>query len=140
VLLGRGQLQPGHLRLLERIRTGPARPVRSVRLRVVEDKHAIAGPDIDCASRLHLCQARCCTLTVVLDAQDVEDGLRFDIDHPYVLRHDADGWCHHLDRGSRGCTVYAQRPAPCRRFDCREDSRIWVDFEARIPAPAGETG
>jgi hypothetical protein len=23
----------------------------------------------------------------------------------------------------------------CRGYDCREDRRIWLDFEKRIPAP-----
>jgi hypothetical protein len=31
--------------------------------------------------------------------------------------------------------VYAQRPGACRAYDCRHDPRVWIDFEARIPAP-----
>jgi hypothetical protein len=34
-----------------------------------------------------------------------------------VLQRRADGACVHL--GERGCTVYEQRPAICRSFDCR---------------------
>jgi hypothetical protein len=33
------------------------------------------------------------------------------------------------------CTVYAQRPGACRAYDCRHDPRVWIDFDARIPAP-----
>jgi Fe-S-cluster containining protein len=34
-----------------------------------------------------------------------------------VLQRRADGACVHL--GEWGCTVYEQRPAVCRSFDCR---------------------
>jgi Fe-S-cluster containining protein len=34
-----------------------------------------------------------------------------------VLQRRSDGACVHL--GERGCTVYEQRPAVCRTFDCR---------------------
>ena len=34
-----------------------------------------------------------------------------------VLQRRPDGACVHL--GERGCTVYEQRPAVCRTFDCR---------------------
>jgi hypothetical protein len=34
-----------------------------------------------------------------------------------VLQRCSDGACVHL--GDRGCTVYEQRPAVCRTFDCR---------------------
>jgi Fe-S-cluster containining protein len=49
--------------------------------------------------------------------------------------HESDGQCSHLDRKTHGCTIYQQRPAACRGFDCRGDSRIWLDFEKRIIAP-----
>jgi hypothetical protein len=41
-----------------------------------------------------------------------------------------------MERGSCRCTVYDARPIPCRGFDCREDRRIWLDFEGRVPNPA----
>jgi hypothetical protein len=36
---------------------------------------------------------------------------------------------------SGGCTVYDDRPGTCREYDCREDKRVWIDYEKRIPAP-----
>jgi Fe-S-cluster containining protein len=33
------------------------------------------------------------------------------------------------------CTIYERRPGACRAYDCRRDARVWIDFEARIPAP-----
>jgi Fe-S-cluster containining protein len=33
------------------------------------------------------------------------------------------------------CTIYERRPGACRAYDCRNDRRVWLDFEARVPAP-----
>ena len=38
-------------------------------------------------------------------------------DGELVLQRRSDGACVHL--GEQGCTVYEQRPAVCRTFDCR---------------------
>ncbi len=135
ILVERGQLMDSQRRLIDRLLEHQARAGKTVRLRVVGDKHQTPGPDIDCASRLHLCKARCCTLQVELAREDIDDGIRFDVDNPYVLVREADGWCHYIDRAAGGgCTIYDKRPATCRKFDCRQDKRIWVDFEAGIPA------
>ena len=31
--------------------------------------------------------------------------------------------------------MYEARPAQCRAYDCVDDSRIWIDYAAKIPAP-----
>jgi Fe-S-cluster containining protein len=101
----------------------------------VPDKYAVASPDIDCAARLHLCQARCCTLRFALSTQDLDEGIvRWDYARPYFIASRSDGYCIHCQPESRACGVYQNRPAPCRSYDCRGDERIWLDFEARIPA------
>jgi Fe-S-cluster containining protein len=46
--------------------------------------------------------------------------------------------CVCIDAGG-ACTIYEKRPASCRAYDCRADPRVWIDFEARIPAPMPET-
>ena len=130
VLISRGVLTAGHRKVLQRVGVGAPR----VRLSTVNDKHFVTSPDIDCASRIPLCKARCCSLHVSLSRQDLEDGLRWDIDDPYVLERGPDGYCCYLGQGG-ACAVYENRPATCRTYDCRQDPRIWVDFEARIPAP-----
>ncbi len=98
------------------------------------DKYALLDlPRIDCATLLPLCRARCCSLVFALAPQDLVEGVvRFDPARPYRIARRASGDCVHHD-GER-CGVYAHRPAPCRRYDCRNDPRIWHDFEARIPA------
>jgi hypothetical protein len=91
---------------------------------------------IDCASRLLLCRGACCRLQFALSVQDVEEGtVKWDLGRPYMVRRDADGYCHHLRRGSCRCGIYEQRPIVCRAYDCRADKRIWADFANRVVSP-----
>lgn len=64
------------------------------------------------------CDALCCRLTVVLMPGDdvpehltdvTEAGLR-------VMARDEDGWCVAVDGARLNCSIYATRPAICRRF------------------------
>ena len=85
---------------------------------------------IDCENRLHLCRASCCRLRFALSIQDVEEGsVKWDLGHPYMIRQGPDGYCHHFERQTQGCGVYNSRPVVCRGYDCRQDKRIWLDFE-----------
>lgn len=88
------------------------------------------GADVDCETRIHLCKATCCHLPFALSKQDVREGVvRWDLEQPYLIDHGEDGCCSHLDHYSASCTIYEQRPVPCRGFDCSTDQRIWLDFE-----------
>jgi Fe-S-cluster containining protein len=101
------------------------------------DKYTVQGAvQIDCENRVHLCKAACCRLWFPLSQQDVEEGVvRWDLRQPYIIAQDAQGYCQHLDRGTCRCGIYAQRPLPCRVFDCRKDKRIWLDFEHKVINP-----
>lgn len=102
-----------------------------------QDKYACGSSvTIDCDARMPLCHAACCRLSFALSVQDVEEGkVRWDLGRPYMNRRDADGYCHHLDRGTCACSVYESRPLVCRSYDCRKDTRIWKDFDNRIVSP-----
>jgi Fe-S-cluster containining protein len=132
LLVERGDLAPAHHRIAREVRADHS--PRTVRLRVIENKRAIKGPDIDCASLLHLCHARCCSLQVELSPEDLEDRrLKWDLEEPYVLRRSAaTGYCENLESSGR-CCVYEDRPAMCRNYDCRKDPRVWKDFDNKIP-------
>ena len=112
-----------------------------VQIAPVVDKYQLPDlPTIDCAARLPLCKARCCTLPFPLAFQDLDERVvAWDYTRPYQIRQRADGYCTHCAPETRQCQVYAQRPATCRSYDCREDSRIWLDFERRIPTPPPPT-
>lgn len=102
------------------------------------DKYAFAEKEvkIDCENRIPLCKAACCRLNFALSRQDIDEGIiKWDLGRPYMIAHDADNYCRHLDRTGCHCTVYANRPVPCRAYDCRKDKRIWADFENRIINP-----
>jgi hypothetical protein len=101
------------------------------------DKYAFEGTaEVDCENRLHLCKAACCRLQFALTRQDVEEGVvKWDFGRPYMIRHDEDGYCTHLDRDGQCCGIYDQRPVVCRGYDCRGDDRIWADFENYVPSP-----
>lgn len=100
-----------------------------------EDKYALPELDIPCEELLPICKARCCTLRFSLSPQDLDEGVaRWDYGAPYQNRQRADGYCVHNQPGSFGCSIYGERPAPCRKFDCRGDKRIWRDYDQRIPA------
>jgi len=93
--------------------------------------------EIDCASRVHLCKAACCRIFgFALSRQDIKEGIvRWDLGYPYMISKDGDGYCGHLDRATYRCTVREHRPIPCRAFDCRNDKRIWLDFENKVINP-----
>jgi Fe-S-cluster containining protein len=108
-----------------------------VRMEPEHDKYAFEdGVKIDCENRVHLCHAACCRLQFALSRQDVEEGIvKWDFSRPYMIRQSAEGYCIHLERNACRCSVYDNRPVPCRAYDCRNDKRIWADFERKIPNP-----
>jgi hypothetical protein len=101
------------------------------------DKYQFRGaPAIDCDNRIPLCKAACCRLRVALSKQDLEEGVvKWDLAHPYLIARGADGYCAHLRGADCKCVVYEKRPVPCRGYDCRQDKRIWADFENRVVSP-----
>lgn len=106
-----------------------------------QDKYTFTGTaEIDCENRVHLCKAACCRMSFALSQQDVEEGvIKWDLGRPYLIAQDADGYCRHLDRGTCRCTVRENRPLPCRGYDCRNDKRIWLDFDKKVVNPDLDT-
>jgi Fe-S-cluster containining protein len=102
-----------------------------------QDKYAYEGAvEIDCENRIALCRGACCRLSFALTVQDLEEGhVRWDLGRPYMIRHDDDGYCHHVERATKRCGIYESRPVVCRAYDCRKDKRIWEDFENRVVSP-----
>ncbi len=106
-----------------------------VQLGDIPDKYKLSPlPDIDCESLLPICHARCCNLIFPLSPQDLDEHVvEWDYRQPYRIRHNAKGSCVHVDGETHQCTVYEKRPGHCRTYDCREDKRIWKDWEKKIP-------
>ena len=88
---------------------------------------------VDCGARMHVCHAVCCQLKFPLSSDEVESGLvKWDIGHPYIIRHQSTGWCTHNDTATHRCDIYADRPGTCRRYSCAGDTRIWKDFDGMV--------
>jgi len=138
VLAAKEVLGPGNQKHLERCGQGGSDARPRVRLRTLDaDKYdMVHGEPVDCADRMPLCKGRCCKLTIVLSEQDLDEGkLQWDLQEPYVLRRGKDHRCVYQDRGTGFCNNYEHRPATCRAYSCRDDRRIWLDFDNKIPAP-----
>jgi Fe-S-cluster containining protein len=89
--------------------------------------------EVDCAARMHICKAICCSLKFPLNAEEIDAGkVKWDIGHPYVIRHDSAGMCVHNDSSTGFCSVYADRPKVCRGYTCVRDTRIWKDFDNMV--------
>jgi Fe-S-cluster containining protein len=102
-----------------------------------EDKYSFRQEaKIDCENRVQFCHAACCRLRFALSKQDVYEGIiRWELGKPYLIAQGKDGYCTHFEHDTCRCTVRDQRPVPCRGYDCRNDKRIWLDFENKIVNP-----
>lgn len=123
--------------LLAQVRGAAYRNPGRILLDRAVDKYEVEAADVPCAELLSLCHARCCTYDFALSTQDLDEGIiRWDYGQPYRIRQRAsDHTCVHCDPDSRRCTVHEARPRTCRSYDCRDDPRVWLDYERRVPAP-----
>ncbi len=100
-----------------------------------EDKYAFSGEKCpDCPSRVSACKAACCRLPFALSKQDIdEDIVHWEFKRPYLIAHDEDGYCVHLDRDTYKCAVHENRPVACRGFDCRDNKKwqVWEDYDKK---------
>ena len=106
----------------------------SLALRVDPDEPG-EKPDVlvDCDARMPVCHAICCHLKFPLTVQEVDAGnVKWDIGHPYIIRHESNGACTHNDTATGRCGVYENRPAVCRNYSCAGDTRIWKDFDGMV--------
>jgi len=71
--------------------------------------------------RLAVCRAYCCHIPFHLTDEEVNAHIvRWHPDFPYhILQVGPDLRCFHLDPDTLRCTIYDDRPAACRAFDCR---------------------
>lgn len=100
------------------------------------DKYSLeTEAEIDCEKRKHLCHAACCAMAYALSPQDIREGIRWSLGKPFMNARGADGYCVHLDRDTMNCSIYEHRPAVCRQYSCRNDRRIWLDFDKMIINP-----
>lgn len=121
---------------LANIRAGDARREARVAIGEIVDKYEAVASQPPCEELIPICKGRCCRLRFALTTQDLDEGIiRWDYGRPYMIRQRAsDRVCVHNDPATKFCTVREVRPAICRTYHCKDDKRIWADFENRIPA------
>ncbi|MCP4599003.1 MAG: YkgJ family cysteine cluster protein [Proteobacteria bacterium] len=91
---------------------------------------------VDCESRYAQCKGSCCKLWFSLSRQDLDEGVvKWKYSQPYAIAQNEEGYCVHQDEKDHKCTVYEHRPYICRTYSCRDDKRIWLDFDKRIINP-----
>jgi len=96
----------------------------------MDDNEQAPPREVNCAERMPICKAVCCSLDFALNQHEIESGrIKWDLGRPYFIRQEADGHCCHNNRATGGCGVYADRPLVCRQYSCEGDKRIWKDFE-----------
>ncbi len=137
ILVKKGDLNEGHVRVVQKAKKHAKVAVTpQIELDSTTDKYEVVNSEVDCGARMHLCHGRCCSFTIRLSEQDVREGeLEWQIDKPYLLSKDRLGYCVYQQKDTGFCGTYQNRPALCRRYDCKEDRRIWLDYEKMIPAP-----
>jgi Fe-S-cluster containining protein len=101
------------------------------------DKYSLQEEEakVDCENRIHICRAACCALAFPLSVQDINEGVRWSLGKPFLNARGADGYCVHWQQQTSKCSIYEHRPAVCRQYDCRNDRRIWADFDKMIINP-----
>lgn len=88
--------------------------------------------DCECEDALPWCQAQCCALRGIGVRTNERDKLNDFIEwdegmEGTVMIREADAFCTCLDRITRTCTIYEDRPKTCRDFHCTRggDVRGW---------------
>ena len=94
---------------------------------------AVEPVDLDCSAHHATCAAACCNSFNVFLTEDEAASNKYlwDVAMPYRLLVDDDGTCVYFDRDGYKCSIWKDRPASCRNFDCRTDGRIWESYENR---------
>jgi hypothetical protein len=90
-----------------------------------QEDEGLPDAEVDCEANLKSCRAICCSLQFALTKEEVQKGhLTHNPSRPFFIARDSDGYCGHIERSTLRCTVWAERPLRCRRYDCREDPQI----------------
>lgn len=94
--------------------------------------------DCDCLDALPFCRAQCCALlgTTIFEedidlfkeklGEEITNRIidfdpRFD---EYVMKRFSDGRCSCLDRETKQCQIYDNRPTTCRKFHCSRGAEM----------------
>lgn len=85
--------------------------------------------DCDCLDALPYCQAQCCALKGTGVHPEELQAIAYPVDWDgeielAVMQRDADGFCTCLDRSTRRCGIYEDRPQVCQNFHCTRGAHV----------------
>lgn len=88
--------------------------------------------DCDCEDALPYCQAQCCSFQgTVVFSEEIEKSevlqreTVFDEQRGgWIMQRGSDGACSCLDRSTRTCQIYEERPMTCRQFHCTRGASV----------------
>lgn len=93
-----------------------------------DEDEGVPEADVPCGQLTGQCKSKCCSFIFALTKDEVKLGkVQHNVDKPFFIARDEDGYCPHLDRNSLQCQVWYDRPLRCRRYDCRSDVNVWPD-------------
>ena len=83
--------------------------------------------DAECLDCLPYCRAQCCGLIGTVISPDEYHSEMYEAywderTQAMVLKRDADGMCYALDRDTKRCSIYENRPHTCKQFHCTRDA------------------
>jgi len=91
----------------------------------------------DCAERLPICKAVCCSFVFAITKEEVQKGhIQWNPKRPYFIKREADGYCPHLNRETCVCDIWDERGQRGRKYDCRKDPNVWLDWDNMIINPS----
>jgi uncharacterized protein len=77
---------------------------------------------VDCDEGRRLgCRTFCCCLLVRLAPDERGQGLAGEMSERFVEKNEETGYCIHMDPETGRCTIWKNRPAVCRHYDCNRD-------------------
>lgn len=83
--------------------------------------------DCECLDALPYCRAQCCALrgTIITPEEyhsELYEAYWDERVNGMVLKRDADGFCYCLNRETKRCNIYENRPKVCKNFHCTRDA------------------
>ena len=83
--------------------------------------------DCECLDALPYCRAQCCGLRGTIISPEEYHSNKYEAHwdegvNGMVLKRDADGFCSCLDRETKRCNIYEERPNVCKNFHCTRDA------------------
>jgi hypothetical protein len=91
---------------------------------------------VNCRERRRYCGGACCFIGFSLTVDEIKEGIiGWDEDHPFKIKHNESSACIHWNFKTKGCEIYEDRPIVCRQYSCKDDRRIWLNYEEKVINP-----